>query len=101
MEAKDTVMTTEDVLAKLRELSDDKWLEVLSYMHTYERTLQAEISFKAGVEHGLVIAKKNYLLGKGHGIREVVEWIRLHPNVPFYRGEEWQAQKKEWGIDDE
>lgn len=33
------------------------------------------------------------------GIREVVEWIRLHPNVPFYQYREWQAQLKLWGIE--
>ena len=61
-----------------------------------------EISFKAGQEHGLVIAKKNYLLGKAHGRKEVAKWIKGHWSCRYPVGssgyDEWKAKLKEWGI---
>lgn len=84
MEAKDTVMSNEDILDKLRELSDDHWAKVLDDIHYYERELQAEISFKAG-------------------IKEVVDWINSNwfyasCGDMYLHGDKWQAQLKEWGI---
>ncbi len=65
--------------------------------------------FKAGIEHGLVVAKKNYLLGRTHGVRGVVEWVEQfkfeytgsdglgYTKYPF-NCDNWEDKKKEWGL---
>ena len=83
MEAKDTVMTPAEIARELRELSDDEWLEVIQDSHAYERKLQAEILYKAG-------------------IKEVVEWLTANGTdfLTDYleRSSMWQAKLEEWGI---
>ncbi len=52
--AKDTVMSDEDVKAKLLEYSDDEWIDIMRNIHPHERLWQAEvtwgIAFKEGVD---------------------------------------------------
>lgn len=69
----------------------------------YERTVQAEISFKAGYKQG---AEDNYKAGQDDykaGIKEVVEFVEstgeMHHTSKIAK--EWQAQLKEWGIDED
>lgn len=77
MEAKDTVIGDERILEILKATTKrGSILDIHKGEHRNLVKAQAEISFAAGIEHGLVIAKKNYLLGKGHGIREVVEKLK-------------------------
>ncbi len=65
----------------------------------------AEISFRAGEQLSLEKQGQAFLEGKQAGIREVVEWIEDN-NIFGYIGnpnnkdiENWQAQKKRWGIE--
>ena len=93
MEAKDTVMSLE----QLNEIPDWDSLELTPVLEA-----QAEISFKvgktAGVAESLQPALKAIEESRKAGIGEVVDWVELHPNVPFYRPKEWEAQKRNWGI---
>ena len=121
MEAKDTVMTKEQI--------DALWLEHWNMVdnlppsfEVWKRVYplaQAEISFKAGMDKGFIISKvtdpvlsseyeheelnrraKAYLDSvKQEGIKEVVEWIHAHGfMMPDDKGE-WESQLKKWGIE--
>ena len=83
-------------------------IEELSHSHTCRaynkgKVIQAEISFKAGIEFAET-AIQNQLLevveaSKKVGIREVVEWItEHHPYLSFLYTDEWQDQLKAWGV---
>ena len=66
---------------------------------------QAEISFKAGEEQATEDNYyRGYALGRKAGIKEVVEWINSHCDLESCNPEdvvkEWQAQKKEGGIEE-
>ena len=71
----------------------------------YERELQAEISFKAGIEQGFKqiddeeLIPKSFENGKKYGIKEVVEWIQNHGGCLDGSRLEWQAFLKEKGIE--
>ena len=101
MEAKDTVIHADGCTTNMG---------VIGATCNCGSEAQAEISFKAGEERGLVIAKENYIFGREHGRREVVEFakgyipkhhslcygaIDPHPDCDNCK---WQAKKKEWGI---
>jgi len=90
MEAKDTVMSNEQIAETKREAYHHKSRLSPAAFEMFGRDqciaqAQAEISFKAG-------------------IREVVEWIKGHT---LYKGDytfhidvdQWQAKLKEWGIE--
>ena len=64
--ADDTVLTPEGVLAKLRELTDDEWLDVMKDLHGYERKLQAKASFEAGKNEGWAEAETHYGINTGY-----------------------------------
>jgi len=113
MEAKDTVMSDE----QLGEASWGKWNA--SHLRVVEA--QSEISFKAGQQwvwdEGII--QQTFDEGKKKGIREVVEWIdgliigvdncKFEERLDGDKGcivldmneNQWQAQKKEWGIDED
>ena len=86
----------------------------------YEREAQAEISFKAGEDKGWAHARQHcedviIPQAKLEGRGEVVEWLDKNlyksnftniwegSDVPVLTilPEKWQAQKKEWGIDED
>ena len=84
MEAKDTVMSNEQI-ARVTDFS----VKNVAYLDRVIAQVQAEISFKAGC-------------------REVVEWLVSHnrSKIMDFIGEplyifddEWQAKLKEWGIE--
>ena len=69
---------------------------------------QAEVSFKAGEQLSLEKQGQAFLEGKQAGIKEVVEWVDQHGlkeygELPYgtvtLSTNGWQAQLKEWGID--
>ncbi len=104
MEAKDTVMTPQQI----KELKSKKWCSpARNYDYTVEELMvaeaQAEVSFKAGYEQ----AKKEDLIttndlvadSRKAGIKEVVEWIKNHNAQPDEILDDWQAQLKVWGIE--
>ena len=60
--------------------------------------------FKCGMPLSQMKQKDIYELGRGAGIKEVVEWLEnnLEPTIPMsLEYEKLQAQKKIWGIDEE
>lgn len=94
MEAKDTVMTADDL----------RHYQV--YMTSLSSMLekQAEISFKAGVERGMDLVLKNNNMAdilhqaKQEGRKEVVEWVEKHLHSSpgkchFYRFEDYEWHK--------
>ncbi len=100
MEAKDTVMS----IRKSVELPGDHSL--LSMIDFTDKV--AEISFKAGQENPkpTVATMYGYELGESDGIREVVEWVEIVDPIELDGAkqyaitlEQWQAQKKKWGIE--
>jgi len=74
---------------------------------------QAEVSFKAGYDKALAQLAEMTEECKQMGRREVVEWVESDGyevnqiacslgDIPVFlvHKERWQAQKKEWGIDE-
>lgn len=110
MKAKDTVIETLDHSHSVycSHCGEEQGIE--TYI-SLVREEQAEISFKAGYKQGRVVNKKHYLLGKGHGIKEVVEWFMANG----FDREHWEdgsgycahkcpactlkAKLKEWGVE--
>ena len=95
MEAKDTVMSKEQIIDIMP--SGDSWEDGRELLWDYVSqgslrniaTRQAEISFP---------------LGKQEGRREVVEWIWSNATDVFKDylqcSQKWQAYLKEWGIEE-
>jgi len=86
MEAKDTVMTEEELQIFWRNPEDCDDVGIAES--------QAEISFTLGEEQG-----------RQAGVKEVVEWLGLHRSettrqfVGFTIDKKnWQAKLKEWGL---
>jgi len=96
MEAKDTVMSHEIMMAEIWDLGfglEGAEGRLPTQKERFDRIAeaQAEISFPAG---------------RLQGIREVVEWINNHlhesPACSYkwcFGDRVWQAQLKEWGIE--
>ena len=64
---------------------------------------QAEISFKAGFKYALEGAVMEGAFGsiKKLGIKEVVDWILENNGQPDHILDLWEAQLKEWGINED
>lgn len=119
MNARDTVMSHKE-----RRVLKDTWI-VNPFRDKKERWLesivldiaqiQAEISFKAGIQHAmnslLIVedGKPSYIVGRQAGIKEVVEWIESQrvAGVTFIEGigvgipiseRAFMDRKKEWGL---
>ena len=106
MEAKDTVMSDEEVEQFVLKLYNSPYLLVQMV------EVIKKISFKAGMEYG---NKKAYEIGVSdgkvegiaEGIREVVEWVLIQDEGQMARAElgwlispdDWQAKLKEWGVE--
>ena len=97
MEAKDTVMSLEQMTDKIWAMgckADDEGVAVTQKLR-FEIIAeeQAEISFKAGEDKG-----------KQEGFDKVVEWVKKHSykgkffDTLMIENEEWQAFLKERGI---
>ena len=107
---KDTIMTDNDVLAKLRELPDDRWLDVIRDMHYQQRLLQAEKSFRSGWLAHETVARGQLKHHGGFcykaGLREVVDMVKAN-EVPFSQahgsalvvnGDKWREHLQAWGL---
>jgi len=104
MEAKDTKRMGFDEAIKYIKIPSNLTEEVYDALEA-----QAEISFKVGYDKALAQLAEMTEECKQMGRREVVEWIA--PKITSHTlGDglildihpiEWQAQKREWGIDEE
>lgn len=94
MEARDTMMSFERIQEIDMKNAESNFTDALWDVAKE----QAEISFKAGIKQGQTIAKKNYLLGKGNGIREVIGWIETEDAIDRTKRGRWQAFLKEKGL---
>ncbi len=101
MEAKKTIMN-DSTKRQFRTITDKPSRDYSRWDIEGMLALQAEISFKvgktAGVAESLIPSLKAIEASRKAGQEEVVEWIKLHPNVPFYDTDEWQSQLKKWGL---
>ena len=92
MEAKDTVMSDEEI----------RKLCIKHYTELWNKEAAEEIGEKITLQFSNKLAKAQAEISFKAGIREVVEWIwneayeDLMDTDDFAR---WQAQKKKWGVD--
>ncbi len=118
MEAKDTIMTDIELEKVLENSIVPQVMTGFGHpkRHSPRKLIaeaQAEISFKAGLEEGrkvcptIEVQGTIYRCGKQSGIKEVVNWIKLHWISKSSHGEgtyeflisEWQSKLKSWGIE--
>jgi len=118
MEAKDTVMSDEQLEQNIRKDYENFQVKTetdrVSDILMWTRETQAEISFKAGYEEGRTVCPTNemqgtiYLEGKQAGIKEVVEFIqerlqryKVAPKLLGFTmlSEDWESALKEWGCE--
>ena len=110
MEAKDTVMSEEDI--KSRRPPNDGY----SYYTDFGLAIanvQAEISFRAGYDEAVKFCHRQFDLNlpeimetsKQFGMKEVVRWVSH--NIYFTDNQDmprlfsvWKIKLKEWGIND-
>jgi hypothetical protein len=133
MEAKDTVMSEEEI-NKVFITSEVEDLSGIGLYGCSKQTIlynpkavaekQAEVSFKAGYEKGIIVANGNHNENMAQqykaGMQKVVEWIQEHSNMfiagrdiekmgasnnkeatshyPIIKYLDWQAQLKAWGL---
>ena len=111
MEAKDTVIQLKAVPKEIFDNQKDTIHTKMCYVAGWKdgTEAQAEISFKAGeVEMAIRLSQPHWQAvqdAKLTAIKEVVEWVDDHPLIYSPSGkdfsqivDEWQAQKKVWGI---
>ncbi len=101
MEAKDTVMSEEQVWAVISKCEGT----ATEARHDVNKA-QAEISFKAGEESITKLRQDEiedfYNEGRQAGRKEVVEWMRKYgiimETIDMHLEYQWQAQLKEWEV---
>ena len=104
MKAKDTVMKMKEVQALIKEWEELPFGDAIN-LDDYINQAQMEISFKAGREEehkvmvGIAVDEGN----KAHvtGRKEVVDWIYDNNGQPDHILDLWEAQLKEWGINED
>ena len=111
MEAKDTVMTEDDLCRLICSEHRANTLEGKNCdgldCNQCQLGKQAQISFKvgktAGVAESLIISLKAIEASRKAGIGEVVEWLKdSRANGDFvldFESDWWLNRLKEWGID--
>jgi len=105
MEAKDTVISEEEMNALLRQNDFARGTEGYRQVVTVIKEAQAEISFRAGYETCAGELEQYLLKWKRAGIREVVEFINQHwgeknyGQMSFTTSIGWQAKLKGWEIE--